>query len=132
MAAVCGNGSASQEGRRFSGEGRVGPGNDGWSAVGWAVSAQGCPSHHGQPNGHGDPKKTEPRWGNAFPIPRSTAWPSGSRRLALTSLAAALLVLLAAAAGADVVAADAGDGAYGLGLGQHFVGFGDHVAGFSQ
>ena len=42
---------------------------------------------------------------------------------------AALFVLLAAAAGARIVAADLGPGADGFGLGQHLAGFADHVAG---
>ena len=46
--------------------------------------------------------------------------------------AAARLVVLAAAAGAEVVASDAGVLTHGLGLGQPFVVLGEHVAGFSQ
>ena len=46
--------------------------------------------------------------------------------------ASARLVFLASAAGAEVVASDAGVLTHGLGRGQPFVVFGKHVAGFSQ
>lgn len=55
---------------------------------------------------------------------RDSPWPA--------SLAAARLVLLATAAGVEVIAADAGVLTHGLGLDQPFVGFGEPVAEFSQ